>query len=400
VALVADAPKRAVIDPVHKRVVALIEQRDFEGLERLLGGLQRAFETDPGAGAPLEQAYFAFDRIPRSAGGTLNEWVRTHPASYAALMARASFYYFQGLEARGAKYISETQPENIQTMQYFLEKSRSDLERSLALTQKPYLSRLTLMSIARVSGGRKDEAMHFQEAVRLAPQSVELRLAHMTSLEPRWGGSYRDMEAFAKESRAQLQDAKAADRIAARIPAYRGDELQRKEDYAQALGQYDEAIGLYAGAGTLCRRAYVLWKLKRDADAFADVKLALSKVRDHKYCLSQALPLAGRAKDGNEAIAVLSLVIEAEPGSAQAFNQRGWRHQQAGRPDLAYQDYLASARLGDGWGQLMAGKSLWAGRGVAQNREAALDWLRKADAQGHPDAKLSLKQALEQLERK
>jgi TPR repeat protein len=37
---------------------------------------------------------------------------------------------------------------------------------------------------------------------------------------------------------------------------------------------------------------------------------------------------------------------------------------------------------------------------VAENREEALEWLRKADAQGHPDAKLSLKQALEQLGRK
>ena len=399
-ALVADAPKRAVADPVHKQVVALIEQRNFDELERLLGGLQRAFEADPGASAPLEQAYFVFDRIPRSAEGTLNEWVKAQPASYAARMARASFYYFQGLEARGAKYVSETQPENIQTMQYFLEKSRSDLERSLALTPKPYLSQLTMMSIARVTGSRSARGAHYLEAVKLAPQSVELRLAHMTSLEPRWGGSYRDMEAFVKESRTQLQDAKAADQIAARIPAYRGDELLRKEDYAQALNQYDEAIALYPGAGTLCRRAHVLNKLKRDADAFADVKLALSKVPDHKYCLSQAVPLASRAADGNEAIAVLSLVIEADPGSAHAFNQRGWRYQQAGRQDLAYQDYLASARLGDGWGQLMAGKSLWVGRGVAENREEALEWLRKADAQGHPDAKLSLKQALEQLGRK
>jgi TPR repeat protein len=48
----------------------------------------------------------------------------------------------------------------------------------------------------------------------------------------------------------------------------------------------------------------------------------------------------------------------------------------------------------------MAGKCLWAGRGVKENREEALEWLRKAAAQGHPDAKLSLKQALEQLGKK
>lgn len=399
-ALVPDKPKRAVVDAVHWQVVTLLEQRNFDELERLLGGLQRAFEEDPGASTQLERAYFAFDRIPRTAEGVLDDWVKKQPASYAALTARASFYYFQGLEARGTGFIAETPEENIRTMRIFFEKSQLDLERSLALTQKPYLSHRTMMSIARVSGSRKSESAHYLEALKLAPQSVELRLAHITSLEPRWGGSYAAMEAYVEESRAQLRDAKAADRLAARVAAYRGHELQGKDDFAQALKHFDEAISLYPGAGTLCERAYVLSKLKRDPEAFADVKLALSKVRDHRYCLSQAVPLASRTGNSDEAIAMLSVVIEADPGSIHGFNQRAWRYQQAGKLDLAFQDNLASAKLGDGYGQLMAGKFLWAGRGVAENREEALQWLRKAAAQGHPDAKLSLQQALEQLGKK
>jgi len=396
-ALVPDQPKRAAVDPVHRQVIALLEQRDFAGLERLLGGLQRSFEEDPGASRPLELAYFAFDRVPRSAQGTLDEWVDQQPASYAALAARGCFFYFQGLSARGRQFIAETPEENVRTMGFFLDKSRADLERSLALTAKPYLSHLTMMSIARVSGSREHQRAHYEEALKLAPQSVELRLAHLTSLEPRWGGSLREMEAFVRQGRVQLKDAKGADRLAARIPAYRGDELQRKEDYPAALAQFNQAIALDAGAGALCERAYVLSKLKRDAEALADVKLALSQVRDHPYCLSQAVPLASRSTNAVEAVAMLSLVIEVDPHSTHAFNQRGWRYQQAGKLDLAFQDYLASARLGDGWGQLMAGKSLWAGRGVKEDREEGLEWLRKAAAQGHPDAKLSLKQALEQL---
>ena len=48
----------------------------------------------------------------------------------------------------------------------------------------------------------------------------------------------------------------------------------------------------------------------------------------------------------------------------------------------------------------MAGKYLWSGWGVKQDRDEALVWLRKAAEQGHPDAKLSLKQALEQIGQK
>jgi TPR repeat protein len=99
-------------------------------------------------------------------------------------------------------------------------------------------------------------------------------------------------------------------------------------------------------------------------------------------------------------VVVLTAVIEADPRSVHAYNQRGFRHQKAGSMDLAFRDYQASASLGDAYGQLMAGKMQWAGMGTAVNREEALEWLKKAAAQGHPDAKLSLRQALEQVGRK
>ena len=82
------------------------------------------------------------------------------------------------------------------------------------------------------------------------------------------------------------------------------------------------------------------------------------------------------------------------------MGQRGWRYQQLGKWDAAFPDYLAAARLGDGWAQLMVGKLYWAGKGVKEDREEALVWLRKAAAHGDRDAKVSLEQALQQLGRK
>jgi predicted Zn-dependent protease len=391
-----DKPVLLAVDPVQRHIITLLEQRNYAELERLLGGYQRAFEEEQSTGPRLENAFLAFRRVPGSAETAFNEWVEKYPSSYVALAARGSFFYFRGLEARGTAFIQDTPEENIRAMRSHLEQARKDLERSLGLTQRPYLSRLTLMSIARISGDRRGARTQYLEAVKLAPQSVELRLAHMTTLEPRWGGSYAEMEAHLVESRSQLKDPGAADRLAARIPAYRAHERQQAKDFAQALKRYDEAIGLYASASTLCERSYVLSQLKRDAEAFADVKLALSKARDDRYCLERAVAAASSAGNADEAIGVLNLVIAVDPGSNHAFNQRGWRHQQQGRVDLAFQDFLASAKLGDGWGQLMAGKYYWAGKGVKEDREEALAWLRKAAAQGHPDAKLSLEQALQQ----
>ena len=225
--LVPEKPKSNAIVPAHREVVALVARRDIEALERLLGGYQTAFEADSGTSRALADAFRAFREVPRSAQTTLDEWCKTHPTSYAAFLARGKFFYYQGKDARGSAYVGETPEENLRTMHAFMHKARIDLEHSLRLTAKPYASRLGLTWIAIYAGSRGDEQMQYQEALKFAPQSVDLRLSHMTNLEPRWGGSYREMEAFVSESRAQLSDAKAADRVAARVPAYRAREASR-----------------------------------------------------------------------------------------------------------------------------------------------------------------------------
>jgi len=397
---VAAQPKLLAVDPVQREVIGLLEKGDHAELERVLGGYQRSFEQDPGGAARLENAFRSLRKAPRSAEPVLNEWVEKSPASYAARLARGTFFVYQGLEARGPAYARDTPQENFRAMRAYMGKARADLERSLTLTAKPYLSQWSLMTIARQSGNRPAATAHYLEAVKLAPDSIELRLAHMANLEPRWGGSYAEMQAFVAESRAQLKDPGAAARLAARIPANRAQERIDAKDFAGALLHYDEAIALDASAGLLCSRSYALSELKRAAEAFADVKLALSKDRDDRYCLQRAVYEAARAGDANEAIRVLNLVIEVDPNAEQAHRQRGWKYQQLGKWDAAFPDYLAAARLGDGWAQLMVGKLYWAGKGVKEDREEALVWLRKAAAHGDRDAKVSLEQALQQLGRK
>lgn len=400
ISLVADQPKRKAIDPAQREIAALIEQENFEALERVLGGYQQAFEADAGTSRKLENAFGALQKIPRSAQTTFDAWRKTYPASYVALVARGKFYYYQGLTARGTASATDTSEENLRTMRHFLEKAQDDLERSLQLTPKPYLSRLTLMSIARTTGSNDDELEQYLEAVKFAPQSVELRLAHMSNLEPRWGGSYRQMEDYANETRAQLTDPKAANSIAARLPAYRAFERDAAKDYSKALAFYNEAVALDASADILCKRAIVQSQLNREIEAMADVNRALSLARDSTACLDNAVWLATRASNGDEAIALLNQVIEVDTNRGNAYAQRGWRYHKQDKKELAFQDYLASAKLGDAWGEMMTGKYLWSGVGVKQDRDEALVWLRNAAAKGHPEAKLSLQQALEQVAKK
>ncbi len=147
----------------------------------------------------------------------------------------------------------------------------------------------------------------------------------------------------------------------------------------------------------MCERAVVQSQLNREIEAMADVNRALAKQPFASWCFDSIVWVARRASNHDEAIAVFNQVIEAKPTHGEAFAQRGWRYQQKDKKELAYQDYLAAAMRGDAWGELMAGKFLWAGIGVTQDREAAMVWFRNAAGKGHPDAKLTLKQAQKEL---
>jgi Zn-dependent protease with chaperone function/TPR repeat protein len=386
----------AVVDADQKMILALLEKRNFDELERVLGGYQFEFEHNAHASRAVADAFSAFQKAPMRMEAALNEWVEKKPDSYPARVARGNYFVARGWDARGTDYYAGIPAENLAEMRVHLRRATDDLERSLKLTAKPYVSHRTLLTIAKTVGSRREQRAHYDAAIQLAPASVNTRLAYMATLEPRWGGSYEQMEAFLSESRGALQDPKDMAALAARIPAYRGFEKQHADDFTGALVYFDQAISLAASADTLCRRSYVLSKLQRYEEAFRDIGLSLAKDRDDRYCLDMAVYLAPKAADPNDVIRVMDLVIELDPTSTGALNQRGWRYYALGKRDLAFPDYMAAAKLGDAWAQMQVGKFYWHGIGVEPNREEALVWLRKAAQQGNADAKLSLEQALAQ----
>jgi predicted Zn-dependent protease len=341
-----ETPKLAALDPVCARS-SHWAAKDFAGLERVLGGAWTATES----GAPgAENAFRALGKIPNAARADLERWAKQEPSSYAASLALAGFHANQAMEARGFAATADTPKENFAAMRQSLALARAELERAVTLSPSPYVARRMLMASARLRGDRAGEQANYAEALKLAPKDVELRLAHMTMLEPRWGGSEAQMQAYIEESRRDLKEAEVA-RLSARLPAVRAYERAAAGEWEHALKLYDESIALDAAAGSLCERARVLTTLKRSAEAIADVTQALDKARDNRTCLRQAVRAVEELQDPNEVVRVLSLVLESDPASVEARNQRGFAYEFLGKADLARKDYAAAAQLGDEWAE-------------------------------------------------
>ncbi|HZF19226.1 MAG TPA: M48 family metalloprotease [Burkholderiales bacterium] len=391
-------PPLALIDTEQKQIAELLEKRDFAALERALDARRLAFEGDSKASVPLENAFRTFERLPPGAVPALDEWVRAFPASYNARVARGGFWVSRGVEERGQDFYKETPKQKLAAMEVYFDAALAELERSLAFSEKPYLTRRYTMTIMLITGSRDELEESYREALKLAPGSVETRLAYMRGLEPRWRGSYREMEAYAAESRKAL-GAEDARRIEARIPAYRGFESRMAKDFDRALGYFDASIALDSDSRVLCERAGVLGEMKRYKEGFGDAGRGLGKARYDRYCMDMAVWLAAQVDDPPEVIRVMSLVVEVDSASDSAYARRGWEYQRTGKIELAFPDYLAAAKLGNAWAQTQVGKLYWSGVGVKRDPQEALVWLEKADKQGEPNARASLAEARKALGR-
>ena len=116
-----------------------------------------------------------------------------------------------------------------------------ELQASQRLTAKPYLTHLSFITLARYTGERDLGMHHFREGLKVAPQSAGLRLARMTSIEPRWGGSYREMEMLAQQLSSGVRGRRVAshsERARLTVTKGIGAALERIAKHHPPLGRH------------------------------------------------------------------------------------------------------------------------------------------------------------------
>ena len=392
----SDGAPRAAPAASQREILALVDSADFEALERTLAGYQRRYESDPAKEDELYTAFAAFRIVRPDAEPMLRQWTQQMPRSYSASLALGVFHLWHGIQARGDAYVADTPPENLRRMRELLAQARAELERSTRLTAKPYLSELSLVTLSRYVSDRALGREHYLAGIAMAPQSLRLRQARMTSLEPKWGGSFAKMDALARESSAQLKHRAAIAQIAARVPAARADAMRSQGEFEQAAKLYQDALRMDPSANELrCSRAWALSQDGRHAEAYEQAKDGFDADHASAECVRAGLSAARQMKDRGKVVALATRAIEANPNWAYPYTQRGWAREKDGRREAAFRDYLAAAKLGDPWAEMRAGHGYFMAWGVQADRDQGVEWLRKAAADGNLEAKGMLAKALQ-----
>ncbi|MFA6984675.1 MAG: DUF4034 domain-containing protein [Arenimonas sp.] len=135
-----------------------------------------------------------------AAGKFTKEWLEKAPNSAFALTARAVYYRSMANEARGRNWASETPRENMVRMREFFELAIPLYQRALQIESRLLPAHVGLIDIGMTHtafADLKDKAIHAAKEVDPACKSITG--FQMVSLEPRWGGSYPEMQGLSEE---------------------------------------------------------------------------------------------------------------------------------------------------------------------------------------------------------
>jgi len=386
----------------RQELVALFEAGKFDELDQRLNSLQALYESGKLSETELGSAVtwissWALRDVDKSEL-LLNTWIKEKPQSYAAHVVRGAFYIEKGSDARGTAYAKDTSQAQFRAMRRYFRRARKDFDASLSLSSKPILSHVGLQGIALMDGGREERKAILDEAIAYAPNSYLIRASYMTSLTPRWGGTYEEMAQFARESEAVLGAGEAANGLWNRIDQDRVGFMLDAENYAPANALLTQALARRDSPTLLCMRAHANVGLERLEEAVADLQASLKYTDPNDYCAGIVHWIAGFAGAEPRVAAILDGYVARNPSSADLYFTRAWWRQSRNEFRDAFDDLEVAAKIGDFTAQLYVGQYLLSGEGgIEKDPQRGLAFLRESARRGGPQSHKALKDAIEML---
>lgn len=368
----------------------LLTNRLYADVQARLESYQQAFEEDYTYEARVWAAFSAFDCADPSLGAYLTEWITRSPKSPLAYAARARYYLRAGWESRGHGWASETSEGQFVGMEKYFTLAKKDIETALSLNPRLTFCHSMAIQIATNYGDNVSSKMLLNQALKVHPEALEIRVRYMWSLTPRWGGSYDAMEAFATESEGYLERNPRLRVLRGCIPSDKGDMLHIQTRDADALGYFDEALRFGERASFYTQRGDSYYALKDYDRALEDYEAALGLAwQDASLLRSKAQALI-KLQRMDEARHVLSMAQQIDPSTAAAnrgekaiktaesydHHKRAYELSQEGKYAGAIEEYTAaiSSRPDD--------SQLYANRGTVYlqlgKMQEAIDDLRRA----------------------
>lgn len=213
-------------------VLMMLRNGSYRQLDQYFDGLQRSAAQRIQYETEFSDAFMGFGKRDAALRRPLEAWRDSSPSSAHARVALAVWLLEQAWEARGTKYARDTPSANMSRMTSLAEQAAKEALAGLQLDRTHLVGWITMLHISQLAGGDRSIA---DEARRIHPASYIIPSTYMGQLEPRWGGSLAEMDAYAAEVMADRQ-------LNPRLGMLRGASLEYQAMELTGSKKYDDAV--------------------------------------------------------------------------------------------------------------------------------------------------------------
>jgi tetratricopeptide (TPR) repeat protein len=256
-------------------LIQKLRDRKFLELDTKLNSYQKAFKENVLEEGNLSIAFDAFSYTDPALSPLLDEWVKSEPASYPAHLARAKYLLALGWQARGSANSDKTSDQQISEMQRLFGESVKEAVAAIKLNSKASIAYASIIEAAKGASDYKTLEGVYAASIKNIPLSLSTRVAVLSALRPRWGGSYEAMEKFADQAQKYAVQNPRLESLKGFADVDRGDVTWDGGNLKQAILYYNQALkkgGDFALAYS--ERGSVYDRLQRYDDALEDLSRA------------------------------------------------------------------------------------------------------------------------------
>ena len=386
--VVKDPVKDLTIEQ-EAEIRALFKNERFGALSAMMDKYVSAMEEDPVDEFRLDSFLGIFTEANPDTERLLLKWKETFPYNYQPYLALAEYYCNQGWESRGGRYAKDTSDEQFQGMHDHFQKAEENIVKALKIKPKLMPAYQLLINMYNAYKPEIEENQVIQAALELFPHSVLIWSSCITAKEPRWGGSYAQMQALAQEAEQYntinpnltklygriaidqswylKQDKKYNEAIALLKDALTFGESSRihheiaeiyyykLKDYPRALEECNEAIRFAGAAGYYLLRSKIYHALEDYENALADLETAnvvlpfYDEADEWAKWAGRNLMLKGhkkyKARHVRAAIVLFNLSLKFNDQDYEAFHWRGKAFFDKGDAGAALKDFEQALAL-------------------------------------------------------
>ena len=226
----------------------------------------------------MQDVFEAFNDAEPTLDFYLEEWQRQDRRSGNVHILRGYHYLAQAWKVRGTRWAKETADSNRLTMTRFVKRARVQADSALLLAPCSLPAYMLPIRLAQLGGQTRLSEDALEQALRLQPYAFEVRALHMANLQPRWGGSFKEMHDFAESIDPLV-------RVNPRLRLLHGFEYaerasvleDRSASVQSVLAAYDSAFAYGDHWRFRADRGNYFYRHNRNAEAGEDFDVALGQ---------------------------------------------------------------------------------------------------------------------------